>query len=92
MDFWCSAQAKNYGYILNNGKQAGKFKGFKVNAETEEKMTNEQRVRLIKGAVNNVDINYNRFDITNCEIFTKHMMKQWAFKFDKRMIRTISEN
>ena len=63
-----------------------------MNAETEEKMTNEQRVQLIKGAVNNVDINYNRFDITNCEIFTKHMVKQWAFKFDKRMIRTISEN
>ena len=66
-----------------------KLKKFKVNAETEEKMTNEQRVQLIKGAVNNVNINYNRFNIMNCEIFTKHMVKQWAFKFDKRMIRTI---
>jgi len=43
--------------ILNNGKQAGKVKGFKVNAETEEKITNERGVQLIKGAVNNVDIN-----------------------------------
>jgi len=24
MNFWCWAQAKDYGYILNNGKQAGK--------------------------------------------------------------------
>jgi len=47
---------------------------------------------LIKGAVNNIDINYNRFDINNCKIITKHMVKEWAFKFDKRMIRTTSEN
>ena len=92
MEFWCCAQAKDYGYILNNGKHAGKVEGFKVNAESEQKMTNEQRVKLIKGAVNNIDINYNRFDIKNCEIITKHMVKEWAFKFDKRMIRTISEN
>jgi len=44
MKFWCCAQSKDYGYILDNGKQAGKVKGFKVNAETEEKMTNEQRI------------------------------------------------
>jgi len=43
MDYWCCAQAKDYGYILNNGKQSGKVKGFKVNAETEQKMTNEER-------------------------------------------------
>ena len=92
MEFWCCAQAKDYGYILNNGKYAGKVKGFNVNAESEQQMTNEQRVKLIKGAVNNIDINYNRFDIKNCEIITKHMVKEWAFKFDKRMIRTISEN
>ena len=92
MDFWCCAQAKDYGYILDNGKHAGKVKGFRVNAETEEKMTNEQRVKLIKVAINTVDINYNRFDIKNCEIITKHMAKQWAFKFDKRMIRKINED
>ena len=47
MDFCCCAQAKDYGYILNNGKQAGKVKGFKVNAETEENMTNEKTIKLI---------------------------------------------
>jgi len=88
MKFWCSAQAKDYGYILNNGNQAGKVKGFKVNAESEQKMTSKQRVKLIKGPVNNTDINYNR----DCKIITKHMVKQRAFKFDKGMIRTISEN
>jgi len=31
MDDWCCAQAKDYGYILNNGKHAGKVKGFRVN-------------------------------------------------------------
>jgi hypothetical protein len=92
MEFWCCAQAKDYGYILNSGKHAGKVKGFRVNAETEEKMTNEQRIKLIKGAISHVDVNYNQFTIKNCQIITRHMVKQWAFKFDKRMIRKISEN
>jgi len=50
-------------------------------------MTNEERVKLIKGAIDHVDISYNRFDIKNCKIVTKCMVKQWAFRFDKRMIR-----
>ncbi len=92
MDFWCCAQAKDYGYIFNNGKQAGKVKGFRVTAETEEKMTNEQRIQLIKGSIDHVDINYSQFFIKNSEIATKSMVKQWAFKFDKRMIRRASDN
>jgi len=92
MEFWCCAQAKDYGYILNDGKHAGKVKGFRVNAETENKMKNEQRVNLIKGAINNVDVIYNQFSIKNCEIYTKKMVKQWAFKFDKRIIRHVSED
>jgi len=59
MEFWCCAQAKDYGYILNDGKHAGKVKGFRFNAETEKKMTNDQRVNLIKGAINNVDVIYS---------------------------------
>jgi len=39
-----------------------------------------------------VDVNYNQFNIKNCEIATKHMVKQWAFKFDKRKIRKIGED
>jgi hypothetical protein len=46
-------------YILNTGKHAGKVKRFKVNAGTEAKMTNEQRIRLIKDTTNYVDVNYN---------------------------------
>ena len=92
MEFWCAAQAKDYGYLLNNGNSKGKVKGFKVTGETEEKMTNEQRIKLIKGAIDPVDVNYKQFKIENCKIFTKDMMKQWAFKFDKRMIRKIGED
>jgi len=44
MKFWCCVQSKDYGYIFDNKKQARKVKGFKVNAETEEKMTNELRI------------------------------------------------
>ena len=76
----------------NNGKQAGKVKGFKVTGEAEEKMANEQRIKLIKGAIDRVDVNYNSFDIRNCEIVTKQMLKHWAFKYDKRMIREKSED
>jgi len=44
MKFRCCAQSKDYGYILDNGKEAGKVKRFNINAETEEKMTNEQKI------------------------------------------------
>ena len=68
------------------------MKGFRVNAEVEQKMTNEERVKLIKGAIYHVDISYNRFDIMHCEIVTKQTVKLWAFRFDKRMIREKSED
>ena len=93
MDFWCCAQPEDYGYITNTNKQVGKMKGFKVNAETENKMTIEARKNLIKGVINTVDVNYNQFVISRGgQIFTKHMVKQWAFKFDKRRIVKVSEN
>jgi hypothetical protein len=92
MEFWCCAQAKDYGYSLNSGKSCGKVKGFRVTSETENKMTNEHRIDLIKGAINHVDINYNQFTIKNCEIVTKQSVKQWAFKFDKRVIRHSADN
>jgi len=43
--------------MLNNGKEVGKVKGFKVTGEAEQKMTNEERIKLIKDAINHVDIN-----------------------------------
>lgn len=90
--YWNCAQPKDYGYILDDGEVKGKCKGFRVNAETEEKMTFEERTRLINRQVNSVNINYSQFVIKNTEIFTKQMVKQWSFKFDKRIIKTISEN
>ena len=53
MYFWCCAPAEDYGYILNNcrPKQSGKVKGFRVTSETEDKITNEHRIQLIKGSV-----------------------------------------
>jgi hypothetical protein len=93
MDFWCCAQPKDYGYIMNTNKHVGKVKGFRVNAETEDKMTIEARKQLIKGVINTIDIAYNPFVISQgCQIFTKHMVKQWAFKFDKRRIVKVSDN
>jgi len=55
-------------------------------------MKNEQRKQLIKRAVNHIDINNDQFGINNCEIITKQLVKQWAFKFDKRIIKQISED
>jgi len=57
MKFWCAAQAEDYGYLLNNENSKGKVKGFEVTGDSEEKMTNEQRIKLIKGAINPVDVN-----------------------------------
>ena len=46
IDYWCCAQAKDYGYIDNDGKCTGKVKGFRKNAETEEKMTFDSKTKL----------------------------------------------
>jgi hypothetical protein len=89
---WCSAQAKDYSYVLDNGKCIGKVKGFRGSAETERMMTNEQRLKLIKGAIEPVKIGYDQFTIKHCEITTQHMTKQWTFKFDKRVIKIISDD
>jgi hypothetical protein len=92
IDFWACAQSKDYGYIKSDGKYVGKVKGFRVTAETEDKMNHQARIDLIKGSIINVDINYSQFTIKNSQIFTKDLIKQWGFQFDKRMIRVISEN
>jgi len=92
IEFWACAQAKDYGYITNDGKYIGKVKGFKVTAETEEKMSHQSRIELIKGSINNVNIRYNQFTIKNSQIFTKDLVKQWAFQFDKRRIIKNSDN
>ena len=54
-------------------------------------MTNEQRINFIKGISSQVDINYDTFTIKNNKIFAKHLVKQWSFKFDKRIIKYINE-
>ena len=64
-----------------------------MTAETEDKMSHQARVDLIKGSIVNVDINYTQFAINkNSQIFTKDLMKQWGFQFDKRRIIKINDN
>ena len=89
MTYWCSVAAKDYGYNLNNGKSKGKIKGFRVSSETEDKITNDNRVKLINGIVRNIDITGNQFKISNNQlgsIFTNEFIKRWSFNFDKRII------
>ena len=98
--YWNCAQPKDYGYILDNGDVKGKCKGFRVSAETEEKMTFEERTKLIKGQTNTVNINYDQFviqkDLQNIDwhagVITKSMTKQWNFKFDKRIVVQIDDD
>ena len=92
IDFWACAQSKDYGYIKSDGKYVGKVKGFRVTAETEDKMNHQSRIDLIKGSVISVDINYSQFTIKNSQIFTKDLIKQWGFQFDKRRIIKVGEN
>jgi len=44
-------------YVLENNDVKGKCKGFRNNAETEEKVTFEERTKLINGKVSSVNIN-----------------------------------
>ena len=91
IEFWACAQSKDYGYITNDGNYKGKVKGFRVTAETEEKMNHEARVDLIRKGLT-VDIKYNQFTIKNSQIFTKELIKQWGFQLDKRRIVRISDD
>ena len=98
--YWSRAQPKDYGYILNNGDVKGKWKDFRVDAENEERMTFEERTKLIKGESNTVNINYDQFviqeDLKNIDqhvgIVTKPMTEQWNFKFDKRIVVKIDDD
>ena len=72
IDYWICCQAKGYGYIQSDGKEVGKVKGFRVNADAENKMTNKQRKALINKSID-VEINYQQSKIKDCEIFTKNM-------------------
>ena len=45
---WCAAQAKDYGYLLNNGNSKGKVKGFKVTGETEDVNYNQFKIENCK--------------------------------------------
>lgn len=45
--FFTSMAPKDYGYITSNGKQVSKTKGFRLNAESEDKMTVDMRCKLI---------------------------------------------
>ena len=92
IEYWACAQSKDYGYILSDGECKGKLKGFRVTAETEEKVTHQSRVGLIKGCIGNVDITYDQFTIKNSQIYTKHMIKQWSFQFDKRRVVRVSDD
>ena len=92
IEFWACAQSKDYGYLLDDGSYKGKVKGFRVTAETEEKMNHQSRVNLIKRTIDNVDIKYNQFNIKNSQIFTKSMIKQWNFQFNKRRIIMVNQD
>ena len=92
IEFWACAQSKDYGYMLNDGTYKGKVKGYRLTAETEAKMTYQARVDLITGAISNIDINYSQFNIEQSKIFTKQMIKQWSFQFDKRRIIQVNQD
>ena len=80
-----------------------KLKDLEKNAETEEKMTFDSKTKLTMQSIDyytgetnvipeKVNINYNQFVLKNNTITTTPTVKQWAFKFDKRIIRKISDD
>jgi hypothetical protein len=91
IDFWCCTAPKDYGFLLNNGTSKGKVKGFRTSAQTEQLMTIENRVRLINGLVQNIEMQYHQVNIRDTKIFIKQMIKQWSFSFNKRRIVHVND-
>ena len=92
MKLFCSAQPKDYGYVLSDDAIKGKVKGFRTSAETETQMTNENRIKLITGSLDSISISQNTFSISKSQIFTEQMTKNWCSNFDKRVIIKNSDN
>ena len=93
MDVHVSTGPKDYSHMLDDGSIKGKCKGFRVSAETDEKMTHENRVNLLKNKCGPQTINSRKFVIQkNGDILVKDEQKEWDFEFNKRMIVHVSEN
>jgi hypothetical protein len=63
IDYWAAAAPKDYGGILNDGTFVGRLKGFKNNAEVEENISHENRVKLIKGQLDYIMCKQMYFEI-----------------------------
>ncbi|GFS99061.1 DNA_pol_B_2 domain-containing protein [Trichonephila clavipes] len=84
---WISPASKDYAYRLNNGKVKGKVKGFKMSYESETKLNFEERMNIITGETESIDIKINQFKIQkDRNIKVNTMTKKYMFGFDKRKI------
>ena len=93
MNVHVSTGPKDYSHLLNDGKIKGKCKGLRINAEVEENVTHENRIKLIKNLCGPITINSTQFQIQkNHDILVKSQEKVWDFEFNKRQILNIEEN
>ena len=93
MDLWLCNGPKDYGYLLSNGKEKGKCKGFKYNAMVEEYITNDSRQTLIRGECKHIKIKETRFVLDKMnKITVKEIEKKWDYDFNKRMVNVINKN
>ncbi|GFW64855.1 DNA_pol_B_2 domain-containing protein [Trichonephila clavipes] len=81
---WISPASKDYVYRLNNGKVKGKVKGFKMSYESETKLNFEERIKIITGETESIDIKINQFKIQkDRNIKVNTMTKKYMFGFDR---------
>ncbi|XP_071037195.1 uncharacterized protein [Parasteatoda tepidariorum] len=79
--------SKDYGYILNDNSVHGKVKGFKMSYQTETVLDFDNRMKIITGETDCLDVEINQFKIEkDRNISSIKTNKRHTFGFDKRRI------
>ena len=91
----CKKEFKETGIpckIIHN-RESDILKGFRKDSEFEEKVTIENRKKLLNNIIKNIEIETEHFTITKTnQIKTINQKKIWEFQMGKRISRKINEN
>ena len=90
-----SAGPKDYSMRLNTGKIVSCCKGFRLNAEAEEKITMDKKIKIVTDSTAKYEtIAYNQIVVNKKDKSLKNIeqVKMYDHEFDKRITQKISED
>ena len=86
---------KSYGYVLNDGKEICKIKGFRLHHKNSKALNFESISKLVKNEIETVKIIENNVITRNTktkEIVNKTLAKVFQFEYNKRVVKKINND